>query len=167
MRNHPATGRTLLVMAERDETPRRLAAVIIPIFANPPHDVVFVERARHLRRHAGQIAFPGGALDAGDDGDLARAALREVHEEIGIPPAAITIVGELAPIVQRQNIFTVTSSTSTKPRTRIACRWPRSSRRTPCTMGSSTPKAARSRPRTSTTARFMCGGSPAACCMIS
>ena len=108
MRNHPATGRTLLVMAERDETPRRLAAVIIPIFANPPHDVVFVERARHLRRHAGQIAFPGGALDAGDDGDLARAALREVHEEIGIPPAAITIVGELAPIVQRQNIFTVT-----------------------------------------------------------
>jgi 8-oxo-dGTP pyrophosphatase MutT (NUDIX family) len=95
-------------MAQRDETPRRLAAVVIPIFANPPHEVVFVERARHLRRHAGQIAFPGGALDDADGGDHARAALREVHEEIGIPPSLITIVGQLEPILQRQNVFIVT-----------------------------------------------------------
>jgi 8-oxo-dGTP pyrophosphatase MutT (NUDIX family) len=86
----------------------RFAAVVIPIFANAPHDVVFIERAQHLRRHAGQIAFPGGALDDDDGGDHARAAVRELHEEIGIPPSAVTIVGRLAAITQRQNVFTVT-----------------------------------------------------------
>jgi len=96
-------------MAEGAEATRRLAAVVIPIFANPPHDVIFVERARHLRRHAGQIAFPGGALDDADEGDLARTATRELHEEIGIPPGAITIVGQLGPIPQRTNIFNVTA----------------------------------------------------------
>lgn len=95
-------------MPERDQAPLRFAAVVIPIYANPPHDVVFIERAQHLRRHAGQIAFPGGAVDDGDDGDHARAALREVEEEIGIPPAAIRIVDELAAIAQRQNVFLVT-----------------------------------------------------------
>jgi 8-oxo-dGTP pyrophosphatase MutT (NUDIX family) len=96
-------------MAESAEAPRRLAAVVIPIFANPPHEVVFVERARHLRRHAGQIAFPGGAVDEEDEGDLARAGTRELYEEIGIPPASITIVGQLDPIRQRTNIFNVTA----------------------------------------------------------
>jgi 8-oxo-dGTP pyrophosphatase MutT (NUDIX family) len=96
-------------MPNRNEPVRRQAAVVIPIFANSPHDVVFVERALHLRRHAGQIAFPGGAIDESDEGVLARAAVRELHEEIGIGPGAVTIVGELAPIVQRQNVFVVTS----------------------------------------------------------
>jgi 8-oxo-dGTP pyrophosphatase MutT (NUDIX family) len=86
----------------------RFAAVVIPIFANAPHDVVFIERAQHLRRHAGQIAFPGGALDDADGGDHARAGVRELHEEIGIPPSAVTIVGRLEAIRQRQNVFTVT-----------------------------------------------------------
>ena len=63
MRNRRAASRTLMRMAEGAKAPRRLAAVVIPIFANPPHEVVFVERARHLRRNAGQIAFPGGAVD--------------------------------------------------------------------------------------------------------
>ena len=89
-------------MTESVETPQRLAAVVLPIFANAPHEVVFIERARHLRRHAGEIAFPGGALDEDDDGDRARAALRELHEEIGIPPAAVTIVGRLASVVPAQ-----------------------------------------------------------------
>jgi 8-oxo-dGTP pyrophosphatase MutT (NUDIX family) len=95
-------------MPNRDAATRRQAAVVIPIFAGPPYDVVFVERARHLRRHAGQIAFPGGAVDDIDGGDHARAALRETYEEIGIPPAAITIVAQLEPILQRQNVFIVT-----------------------------------------------------------
>jgi 8-oxo-dGTP pyrophosphatase MutT (NUDIX family) len=95
-------------MPNRDEPVRRLAAVVIPIYANAPNDVVFVERAVHLRRHAGQIAFPGGAVDEADGGDQARAAIRELHEEIGIPPDAVSIVGRLTPIVQRQNVFTVT-----------------------------------------------------------
>jgi len=86
----------------------RYAAVLIPIFAEAPHDVVFIERAGHLRRHAGQIAFPGGAVDDADDGDHERAALREVHEEIGIAPERIAVVGRLPAVKQRANVFTVT-----------------------------------------------------------
>jgi 8-oxo-dGTP pyrophosphatase MutT (NUDIX family) len=108
MRNYAPAGRTLWNVSDPAETPRRLAAVVMPIFANPPHEVVFIERARHLRRHAGQIAFPGGALDEADGGDHARAALRELNEEIGIPPAAVTIVGRLEDIHQRRFGFTVT-----------------------------------------------------------
>jgi 8-oxo-dGTP pyrophosphatase MutT (NUDIX family) len=95
-------------MIESAEAPRRPAAVVIPIFADASHDVVFVECAQHLRRHAGQIAFPGGAVDDEDEGDHARAALRELEEEIGFPPTAVTIVGQLEPVRQQRNIFNVT-----------------------------------------------------------
>lgn len=95
-------------MTESAAAPRRLAAVVMPIFANAPHEVVFIARASHLRRHAGQIAFPGGAVDDEDEGDLARAGLRELHEEIGIPPAAVTVVEQLDLIRQTNNVFNVT-----------------------------------------------------------
>lgn len=95
-------------MDDDAEAPRRPAAVVIPIFANPPHEVVFVERATHLRRHAGQVAFPGGAVDEEDEGDLARTGLRELFEEIGIPPAAVELVDRLDMIPQARNIFNVT-----------------------------------------------------------
>jgi 8-oxo-dGTP pyrophosphatase MutT (NUDIX family) len=86
---------------------RRPAAVVIPIFDVPPFDVLFVERARHLRRHAGQIGFPGGAVDAGD-ADHAAGALRELHEEVGIPAGAVTLIGRLPAIRQDRNVFIVT-----------------------------------------------------------
>jgi 8-oxo-dGTP pyrophosphatase MutT (NUDIX family) len=108
MRNHLTASRIQGAMAESAGTQRRLAAVVLPIFANPPYEVVFIERAQHLRRHAGQIAFPGGALDDEDGGDLTRAGLRELHEEIGIPPEAVTIVGRLGLIRQTNNVFNVT-----------------------------------------------------------
>jgi 8-oxo-dGTP pyrophosphatase MutT (NUDIX family) len=95
-------------VTESAEAPRRLAAVVIPIFADAPPEVVFVARATHLRRHAGQIAFPGGALDEADGGDLARAGLRELHEEIGIAAGAVSIVGQLRSFRQTRNVFTVT-----------------------------------------------------------
>jgi 8-oxo-dGTP pyrophosphatase MutT (NUDIX family) len=87
----------------------RYAAVLIPIFADEPHDIVFIERAAHLRRHAGEIGFPGGAVDAADAGDHRHAALREVHEEIGIPPERITVVAELDPVRQHTAGFVVST----------------------------------------------------------
>jgi 8-oxo-dGTP pyrophosphatase MutT (NUDIX family) len=87
---------------------RRAAAVLMAIYDEEPHDVIFIRRAHHLRYHAGQIAFPGGGLDEQDGGDLTRAALRETEEEIGVAPAAVRIVGQLRNIVQTRNIYTVT-----------------------------------------------------------
>ena len=57
---------------------------------------VLTERRADLRRHAGEISFPGGRYDEGD-GDLRFSALREAHEEIGLDPAAVEIVGALQP----------------------------------------------------------------------
>jgi 8-oxo-dGTP pyrophosphatase MutT (NUDIX family) len=53
-------------------------------------------RASGLRRHPGQISLPGGATDPGET--LAQAALREAHEEIGVDPARVRVLGELTPV---------------------------------------------------------------------
>jgi 8-oxo-dGTP pyrophosphatase MutT (NUDIX family) len=77
------------------------AAVMIAIFANAPHGVVFVERAGHLRRNPGQIGLPGGMTDPIDGTDPATTAVRELYEELGVQPAAIRVIGQLA---QRRQI---------------------------------------------------------------
>ena len=87
---------------------RRTAAVVIAIVTAPPHGVVFVERAAHLRDHPGQIALPGGSVDPADEGDLRRTALRELREEVGVAPERVTILGELPMVRQRVNNFDVT-----------------------------------------------------------
>ncbi|HXP28572.1 MAG TPA: CoA pyrophosphatase [Solirubrobacteraceae bacterium] len=77
-----------------------LAAVLVPLFvaapSEPPH-VVLTRRRADLRRHAGEISFPGGRRDPGDV-DLAATALREAHEEIGLAPDAVELIGELPAI---------------------------------------------------------------------
>src|SRR5881227_1261594 len=57
---------------------------------------VFTRRREDLRRHAGEISFPGGRYDQGEP-DLVATALREASEEIGLPPDAVEIVGALQP----------------------------------------------------------------------
>jgi 8-oxo-dGTP pyrophosphatase MutT (NUDIX family) len=74
------------------------AAVLVPLFldaAGALH-VVFTERRADLRRHAGEISFPGGRRDDDDPG-LQATALREAHEEIGLPPPAVELLGALQP----------------------------------------------------------------------
>lgn len=73
------------------------AAVLVPIFFRDDHPhAVFTRRHDDLRRHAGEISFPGGRPDhAGED--LEETALREAHEEIGLPPGAVQLVGALPP----------------------------------------------------------------------
>ena len=58
--------------------------------------IALTVRASGLRRHAGQVSLPGGATDPGET--LAQAALREAHEEIGVDPATVRILGELTPV---------------------------------------------------------------------
>lgn len=57
---------------------------------------VFTRRRGDLRRHAGEISFPGGRQDA-EDADLIATALREAHEEIGLRPRDVAVLGALTP----------------------------------------------------------------------
>ncbi|HSS03815.1 MAG TPA: CoA pyrophosphatase [Solirubrobacterales bacterium] len=71
------------------------AAVLLPLYGWPEEPgLVFTERSADLRRHAGEISFPGGRRDEGD-ADLAATALREAHEEIGLDPSLVEIGDEL------------------------------------------------------------------------
>jgi 8-oxo-dGTP pyrophosphatase MutT (NUDIX family) len=72
------------------------AAVLLPLYGWPDEPgLVFTERRADLRRHAGEISFPGGRRDPGD-ADLSATALREAHEEIGLDPAVVEL-GETLP----------------------------------------------------------------------
>ena len=73
------------------------AAVLIPLVRRDSGtQVILTERSAQLRSHSGQIAFPGGRIDDTDTNAIA-AALREAHEEIGLPPALVEPIGLLDP----------------------------------------------------------------------
>lgn len=76
----------------------RPAAVLVPLVGRgaAPEELRLIFTLRHhdLRSHSGQISFPGGKVDAGD-ADRAATALREADEELGIPPRAVRVLGEL------------------------------------------------------------------------
>ncbi len=68
------------------------AAVLIAIIDEPERGVILTQRTDHLPSHAGQVAFPGGKIDPGDDGPI-DAALREAEEEIALPRDQVEIIG--------------------------------------------------------------------------
>lgn len=77
------------------------AAVLIPVVSREPEaSVLLTQRTPHLSAHAGQIAFPGGKVDADDPSPIA-AALREAEEEIGLSPALVEPIGYLSPYLSR------------------------------------------------------------------
>lgn len=78
---------------------RRPSAVLVGLM---PHDggwhVIMTERAHHLAHHAGQISFPGGKVDDGDD-DLVATVLREVDEEVALPRGSVEVIGGLGTVM--------------------------------------------------------------------
>jgi 8-oxo-dGTP pyrophosphatase MutT (NUDIX family) len=83
--------------AEPSTTEPVAAAVLVPIHEQQglPH-LVLTKRRSDLRRHAGEISFPGGRRDP-EDTDLSETALREAEEEIGLPRERVELLGELPP----------------------------------------------------------------------
>lgn len=70
------------------------AAVMVLITDEPEPQLVFTLRAQHLNSHAGEVCFPGGRWEL-QDATLLASALRETHEEIGLPATALEVLGAL------------------------------------------------------------------------
>ena len=90
------------------ESGARPAAVLI-LFGEGPDgpDVLLIERAAHLSKHAGQPAFPGGGIDPGDDGPVG-AALREAQEETGLDPAGVEVLVTLPELYLGRSGYRIT-----------------------------------------------------------
>jgi len=92
-----------------DRAPRQ-AAVLVPIVLHSPAQggptILLTERTAHLSSHAGQIAFPGGKVDA-TDADASAAALREAWEEVGLARKYVQVIGQL-PVYVTGTAFVVT-----------------------------------------------------------
>lgn len=91
-----------------DDGSARESAVLI-VFSEGQHgpSVLLIERSAQLRKHAGQVAFPGGAVDATDETHIL-AALREAEEEVGLDPASVRIVSQLPALFIPPSGFLVT-----------------------------------------------------------
>jgi 8-oxo-dGTP pyrophosphatase MutT (NUDIX family) len=82
------------------------AAVLVAVVDRPEPTVILTLRPETMRRHPGQVSFPGGRIDPGDDGPVA-AALREAEEEIGLSPIEVEVIG-LADVYRTVTGFEVT-----------------------------------------------------------
>ena len=71
------------------------AAVLVAITDRPEPGLILTTRREDMRTHAGQVAFPGGRIDAGEDATA--AALREAEEELGLPPSHVAVLGRADP----------------------------------------------------------------------
>ena len=83
---------------ERIARTLRPAGVLIPVIERLAGlSVLLTQRSAELKHHAGQVSFPGGRLED-HDRDVVQAALRETHEEVGIPPHSVSVIGYLPPM---------------------------------------------------------------------
>ncbi|MFQ5881830.1 MAG: NUDIX hydrolase [Candidatus Methylomirabilales bacterium] len=90
--------RRVLTARRRQSLPpqgKRPAAVLIPLFpAGRVYHILLIKRTEHVKTHQGQIGFPGGTWQP-EDPDPTATALREAHEEMGIRPEDVEVLGEL------------------------------------------------------------------------
>ena len=91
----PGLRRWPHAMREKLAGPLKPAGVLVPIMERQGGlSVLLTQRAADLKHHAGQVSFPGGRMEEGD-ADVREAALRETHEEVGIEPQLVDVIGYL------------------------------------------------------------------------
>lgn len=85
-------------LRERLTTTLRVAGVLIPVIErHGTLSILLTQRSADLKHHAGQVSFPGGRMEQHDP-DVTATALRETHEEVGIEPRHVTVIGHLPPM---------------------------------------------------------------------
>ncbi len=93
---------------EDQEPARRYAAVLVPLFYHKEaYHLLFTQRTERLTTHSGQVAFPGGLREVGDE-NLLRTALREAEEEVGLKQDDVQVLGPLDDIRTRSTNYIVT-----------------------------------------------------------
>jgi 8-oxo-dGTP pyrophosphatase MutT (NUDIX family) len=94
----PGTERWSASERERISDALRPAGVLIPVIDRPEGlSVLLTQRSAELKHHAGQVSFPGGRMEE-HDSDVVATALRETHEEVGIPAESVAVIGYLPPM---------------------------------------------------------------------
>jgi 8-oxo-dGTP pyrophosphatase MutT (NUDIX family) len=89
------------------DTHYRHAGVLVPLFRDSgEYKVLFTKRTNRVEHHKGQVSFPGGRVDDGDS-SIEETALRETHEEIGLPRDEVTILGRTDDMVTLTSSFIV------------------------------------------------------------
>lgn len=99
-----------LVTRLQDHQPREIpeplpeAGILVPLTRNPDNpEIILTRRSQHLSTHKGQVAFPGGKFDHEDQTTL-NTALRECHEEIGVPPEHVEVIAPLSQVISLHGI---------------------------------------------------------------
>jgi 8-oxo-dGTP pyrophosphatase MutT (NUDIX family) len=99
-----------LIERIKEHTPKEIdadfpeAGILVLVTRNTKSpSIILTRRAQHMNTHKGQVAFPGGKFDEGDE-TLEQTALRECHEEIGVESEHIEIIGQLSQVVSLHGI---------------------------------------------------------------
>jgi len=98
-------GRLLSARSKKslEDNSLRPAAVLVLVYPkNGEHSILLNKRSQTVEHHKGEISFPGGAQDP-EDRDFLETALRETHEEVGVDPGDVTVLGELDDVVTRSH----------------------------------------------------------------
>jgi 8-oxo-dGTP pyrophosphatase MutT (NUDIX family) len=91
-----------------DAPSARRAAVLVPLFgASAAPQILFFERTHDVLDHKGEICYPGGSLEAEDEGAVS-AALREAHEELALPPGDVQVLGLLDDVQTHVSNYVIT-----------------------------------------------------------